>query len=373
MKGKDLISIIMPVYNSEKTLHATVNSMLTQTHTEFELIAVDDGSTDNSRSMLDEFARNDSRVRVFSKSNGGVSSALNLALSKCEGEFIARMDADDLSYRTRLEEQLDLLKTSDDIALCSSAVDYSFFRGRVFPAGRIERSASEIRVYNIFSSVHVTPTVVFDTRKIDRADLFSDETYILAEDYELFSRIGSKHKTAILPDPKLLVRRQEHGNITSKLSKRIGHFHFKVTEREVSKAGIVEPQPGLLDVFSGEDRIDAAGAEILSRWLRPIAGYDGFEGVEAVAYQRALVDLNNVVIETLYDRMPVSLLKDLMRECGMDRYISKFNRLRLRLGHAVGGEAVMLATLLRQARRYVNSKPRSYLKDRLSGKALEGI
>ena len=89
------ISVIIPVYNTEKYLHRCINSILTQTYTDFELLLIDDGSTDSSGTICDEYAAKDARVRVFHKENGGVSSARNLGLDNAQGEWITFVDSDD--------------------------------------------------------------------------------------------------------------------------------------------------------------------------------------------------------------------------------------------------------------------------------------
>lgn len=89
------ISVIVPVYNAERYLHRCVDSILAQTYTDFELILVDDGSKDSSGLICDEYAANDSRVRVFHKPNGGVSSARNLGLDNARGEWVNFIDSDD--------------------------------------------------------------------------------------------------------------------------------------------------------------------------------------------------------------------------------------------------------------------------------------
>lgn len=91
-----LVSIIVPVYNAEKYLNRCVDSILSQTMTDFELLLIDDGSKDNSGRICDEYAENDARVRVFHKPNGGVSSARNLGLDNAKGEWITFVDADDV-------------------------------------------------------------------------------------------------------------------------------------------------------------------------------------------------------------------------------------------------------------------------------------
>ncbi len=89
------ISVIVPVYKAEKYLHRCVDSILAQKFTDFELILVNDGSPDNSGAICDEYAQKDSRVRVFHKKNGGVSSARNFGLDNANGEWITFVDADD--------------------------------------------------------------------------------------------------------------------------------------------------------------------------------------------------------------------------------------------------------------------------------------
>lgn len=90
-----MITIIVPVYNAETTINKCVDSILQQTLTDFELLLIDDGSTDKSGNICDEYATKDSRIRVFHKTNGGVSSARNLGLDNTKGEWITFCDSDD--------------------------------------------------------------------------------------------------------------------------------------------------------------------------------------------------------------------------------------------------------------------------------------
>ena len=89
-----MVSIIVPVYNTEKFLHRCIDSILAQTYTDFELLLIDDGSKDSSGAICDEYAVKDARVRVFHKENGGVSSARNLGLDNAKGEWITFVDSD---------------------------------------------------------------------------------------------------------------------------------------------------------------------------------------------------------------------------------------------------------------------------------------
>ena len=112
-----IISVIVPVYKAEKYLHRCVDSILAQTYTDFELLLIDDGSPDNSGAICDEYAAKDSRVRVFHKKNGGVSSARNLGLDNARGEWISFVDSDDwldVSCLGKLTQKMDA-----DLIRCS--------------------------------------------------------------------------------------------------------------------------------------------------------------------------------------------------------------------------------------------------------------
>lgn len=110
-----MISIIVPVYKAEPYIHRCIDSILAQSYTDFELLLIDDGSPDNCGTICDEYAVQDSRVRVFHKENGGVSSARNIGLDNARGEWIAFCDADDsvnsgwlAAYRDAVIENIDL-------------------------------------------------------------------------------------------------------------------------------------------------------------------------------------------------------------------------------------------------------------------------
>lgn len=100
------VSIIVPVYNAEKFLPRCINSILAQTFTDFELLLIDDGSTDKSAKICDEYAQKDIRIKVFHKKNGGVSTARNLGIDKAGGEWITFVDSDDYVLNEYLESMI---------------------------------------------------------------------------------------------------------------------------------------------------------------------------------------------------------------------------------------------------------------------------
>lgn len=114
------ISIIVPVYNVEDYIEKCIKSILNQVFTEFELILVDDGSTDNSGNICDKYAEKDNRIIVIHKENGGISSARNIGLNIAKGEYIAFVDSDDYINKNMYHTLYNLIiKTQSDIAMCN--------------------------------------------------------------------------------------------------------------------------------------------------------------------------------------------------------------------------------------------------------------
>ena len=116
-----LISVLLPVFNAENELPRAVCSLLNQTYQDFEIVAINDGSTDASGQLLDEFSRSDSRLRVYHQPNAGaLGKVLNRAAELAQGTYLARQDADDASALTRLEEQVSYLEAHPRVGVCGT-------------------------------------------------------------------------------------------------------------------------------------------------------------------------------------------------------------------------------------------------------------
>lgn len=125
------VSIIVPVFNVEKYLPKCLDSILAQTHHQLEVILIDDGSTDESSHLADEYSLKDKRIRVIHQDNGGVSVARNVGLDMATGDFVAFMDGDDWVDVNWIESQLETLKKWDaDIAVCGCELVYKNARQR---------------------------------------------------------------------------------------------------------------------------------------------------------------------------------------------------------------------------------------------------
>ena len=132
---KPKISVVLPVYNGEAYLKESIESILNQTFTDFELIIINDGSTDNSKNIINSFS--DERIKYIEQNNKGLACTLNIAAFQCNGKYIVRMDQDDLSAPNRFFIQFNFLEKHPDISVLSGAVSYidatGKYLGRSFP------------------------------------------------------------------------------------------------------------------------------------------------------------------------------------------------------------------------------------------------
>lgn len=119
-----VISIIIPVYNIEKYLDQCMESVVGQTYSHIEIILVDDGSTDGSGELCDEWGKRDNRIRVYHKKNGGASRARNLGLKEARGEYIGFVDGDDYIAEDMYECLIDVMEDGVDISCCGTAIIY---------------------------------------------------------------------------------------------------------------------------------------------------------------------------------------------------------------------------------------------------------
>jgi glycosyltransferase involved in cell wall biosynthesis len=200
-----LVTVLMPVYNAGCFLKQSIDSILCQTHGDFDFVIVDDGSTDiDTRRILQE-ALSDNRVRLLTHPKRmGVARSLNHGLDAATGEFIARMDADDISHPQRLEKQVEFMRMHPEVGLCGTAVECF---GRVEGLRIINPvDPEEIKCRLLLSCPISHPTVMFRTASLQRYQLRYDEEFETGEDYELWIRCAMCFPIANLLEPLLYYR-----------------------------------------------------------------------------------------------------------------------------------------------------------------------
>lgn len=185
----------MCVHNGEEFLREAVQSILDQTHTDFEFIIVNDASTDQTTRIL--LSYDDPRIRIVNnETNIGLTRSLNKGLRLAKGEFIARMDADDISFNQRFEKQVGFLEQHEDIALCGTWVN---FNGESTDGPNYPVDAAEIKVAALSYNPFAHPSVMWRRKVFEDLGLYYDESFRTSQDYELWSRALYIVKAANVP------------------------------------------------------------------------------------------------------------------------------------------------------------------------------
>ena len=200
------VTVIMPAYNAERFVATAVRSVLAQTHADLELIAIDDGSTDRTRELLEMLAEEDVRVRVVSHPNYGMGRSLNEALELARHKWVARMDADDLMVPNRLERQLAFLSEHPQLVVASSLVYYidedGHTIGRNSSPFTDPAKVQEAVARNWLVGFH-HPAVIMRKEVVQEAGGYRPEFWP-AEDADLWNRILERHAGVIVQGEHLM-------------------------------------------------------------------------------------------------------------------------------------------------------------------------
>ncbi|MBI1327571.1 MAG: glycosyltransferase [Alphaproteobacteria bacterium] len=200
-----LVSIIMGVYNAEKFLVPAIESVLQQTYTNIELVIVDDGSTDSTTKILKDFEAKDFRVKVVLQQNEGLTRALNTAASVAEGVYLARMDADDICHKERIEKQADFLQKNMDIDLVGTALMLIDDEGKKKRFYTNPLYDEQIKARLEMAPAFAHPSIMM--RKIPFIAIGGYRpAFRYAQDYDLYLRLIKETKFANLPEPLLFHR-----------------------------------------------------------------------------------------------------------------------------------------------------------------------
>lgn len=204
-----LVTIIMPFFNAQEFMKHALDSIIEQTYKNLEILCINDGSVDRTADILEEYRLKDKRIVVKTNpKNLGLIATLNNALEFVNGEFFARMDADDYSMPDRISKLVTFLNSNPDLQLVSSG--YYYFReegkylSKVLP---IARHYEALKILSVFSTPLTHAAVCGRTELIKQKQFYYDSKYLHAEDFELFSRLAwNGVKVANLSEPLYAVR-----------------------------------------------------------------------------------------------------------------------------------------------------------------------
>lgn len=208
-----LVTVFIPIYNSESYIAESLKSIIHQSYKNIEILLVDDGSTDRSVEIINQFK--DDRIRLIqNEENMGIPYTRNVGLKEAKGDYIAIMDSDDIADPARIEKQIDFLEENHDIdAVGSYYIQFGGRRKKKVKSKFI--TPDELRTMLLFYNPIANPSVTMRKKTLDKHNLTYNLNYFVAQDYELWTRLIRVGKVCIIPE-YLLYYRFGHENISKK-------------------------------------------------------------------------------------------------------------------------------------------------------------
>ena len=243
------LSVLMSVYRESLfLLEKAINSIFSQTFNDFEFVIIlDDPSNFNAESYLRDLSKKHMNVKIIVNSvNIGLTKSLNLGLHHCCGEFIARMDADDVSMPDRFEKQVNFLNENTEIVACGSYFKYIDVDGNEIGRVKLRITPKDIFDNIFFMSPFCHPSVMF-RRIVDGKEVHYDESLKYSQDYGLWARLVIHHKMAVIPE-YLFCYRISSSQITSKNHSEQQQCHVRTQKQLICdlKILITEKQADIL-------------------------------------------------------------------------------------------------------------------------------
>jgi glycosyltransferase involved in cell wall biosynthesis len=199
-----MISVVIPVYNGEKTIRETIESVLTQSLKDIEIIVINDGSNDSTLEIVKSIA--DSRIHIFTYPNAGLSASRNRGISHTNGEYISFIDADDLWTPDKLESQWQVLQKKPSVAVAYSWTDYIDESGKIFKSGR-----RVIANGDVFEQLLLFNFLENGSNPLIRAQVFNeiggfDESLLASEDQDMWLRLAVNYEFTCVKKVQILYR-----------------------------------------------------------------------------------------------------------------------------------------------------------------------
>lgn len=236
---KPLISVVMPVFNSEQYILEAINSILNQTLTDFEFIIINDGSTDKTQAILNTIT--DIRVRKIDNIvQKGNYKCRNIGMSVAKGCFIAVMDGDDIAKPTRLAVQYEFMCKMPNCVALGSSIEL-IKNDDVFKRTNYIQSSDEIRIGLLKDNMCTHPSLMIRAETLKKNQIFYNESYLYASDYDLMVRLSQIGEICNLSEA-LLQYRIHSNQITSKYRKQQSSFADQIRLKQLSQVLHINPK-----------------------------------------------------------------------------------------------------------------------------------
>lgn len=199
LKNKPLVSVVMPVYNAERFIHKAIESILNQTLKNFEFIIVNDASTDKTAKVIHSYVKEDKRIQLINNSrNLNIAHSLNIGVYAAKADFIARVDADDISHPERLEIQYRFLKHHPKVAIVGTNISITDDHGKEIWKRKYPTRSKDIKKIMLRYSPFAHPAVMFRKKVLKEFGGYNPNM-IPCEDIDLWFKIGSKYNFGNIP------------------------------------------------------------------------------------------------------------------------------------------------------------------------------
>lgn len=239
------ISVIIPCYNQGQYLEEAVQSVLNQTFKDFEIIVVDDNSTDNTLEILNKY--NDPRIKIIKGPQKGISAALNLGIDIAQGEYIARMDADDISLPDRFRIQTEFMDENPEIGICGSSANMLDSNGKIVKWSK-PINDKDIKTNLLIDVSIIHSTVMMRKSILKNYDLRYSEIYDVTEDFDLWTRASEYVEFHNISESLLCSRMHANNTATINSTKRKEVF-LKILKENLKKKFDIEIPEHLLEAF----------------------------------------------------------------------------------------------------------------------------
>jgi glycosyltransferase involved in cell wall biosynthesis len=309
-----LLTVIMPVYNNARFLSAAISSVLGQSHTRFELLICDDGSTDSSLEIARRFAQTDNRIRVLAHPNIGICNNMNDGIAHSRGEWVACMHGDDVMLPQRLERQIGFVRANPDIDLTSCLVHWIDDRDRVVGYSRCHLT-TRAAVKQVMAEDGVLafphPGALFRKAVVNAVGGYRQSAFP-TEDVDLWNRVADAGY-GVLVQPEVLLRYRIHSNTTSTSKAKRVMRNLRWVEACIQARHHARPEPTIEQFLQSRRQ---AGL------LRRID--DERIDIGHAAYQNAI----NYYASSRYHLMAPSMLTALVLRPGLflPRLLARFTR-----------------------------------------------
>jgi len=205
VKKNPLVSVIIPTYNRGWTLKEAVDSVLAQDFTDFELIVVDDGSTDNTQEILSSYKED---IIILQQENKGVSAARNRGIASASGQYVSFLDSDDLWLPQKLSTQIDFFNANPDALICQTEEKWIRDGTFVNPKKRHKKLSGDIFEQSLYLCL-VSPSAVMIKRSLFENTGMFDKSLPACEDYDMWLRVSSRYPVYLINTP-LIIKRGGH-------------------------------------------------------------------------------------------------------------------------------------------------------------------